>query len=317
MPKKLSIHQVKKFVKENSECELLSSEYVNSKSKLKFKCKCGNTYFVTFSMFKYQNMRNCRDCGIKRRNKNKAHSLEYIKDFIENISGSECKLLSTEYTNVSTPLEILCKCGNTFTTDFHHFSTQNKRQCTECGNYIRNNSTRLTNEYIKKYVEIDSKSNCELIKCDYKNASSRIEVKCPCGEHFKTTFNEFKWNNRIRCRKCSSSISKMENDIVNILGDWNIEYIHQCKFEGCIDKRELPFDFYFPQEKICIEADGRQHFEPVIFGSMTYSDALENFKIVKRHDEIKDKFCKDNNMKLIRIPYWERNNIKAILESIF
>ena len=317
MPKKLSIQEIEKFVEENSECYLLSNEYANSKSKLEFKCKCGNIFVTTFSEFKHQNRRNCRECGIKRRNERKVHSFEYIKDFIESSSESECKLLSTEYVNAHTPLKIRCKCGNTFITDFNHFSTQNKRQCTECGNFIRNNSTRLSNEYIKKYVEIDSKSNCKLIECNYKNANSLIKVECSCGEYFKTTFNEFKWNNRRRCKKCSSSVSKMEVDIINILENCNIEYIHQYKFEDCIDKRELPFDFYLPQQRICIEADGRQHFEPVVFGNMTYSDALENLEIVKRHDEIKNKFCKDNNIKLIRIPYWERNNIKVILESIF
>ena len=84
-----------------------------------------------------------------------------------------------------------------------------------------------------------------------------------------------------------------------------------------LDKRLLPFDFYLPNKRICIEADGRQHFEPVVFGNMTYSDALENFEIVKMHDEIKNKFCEEHNITLIRIPYWERKNLNTILKSIF
>ena len=309
MSKKLTIEEIKAFVKENSECELISKEYINSKSNLNFKCKCGNEYATTFEQFKRQNRRNCRICGIKRRNKNNIHSYEYIKDFIENRSESGCKLLSKEYVNAHALLKIRCKCGNIFITNFNHFTTQNKKQCTECGNFIRNNSTRLTNKDIKKYVEVDSKSDCKLVECDYKNASSIIKVKCSCG-------NEFKWNNRRRCEKCSSSVSKMEIDIINFLENHNIEYIHQYKFDECKDKRELPFDFYLPLQNICIEADGKQHFEPVVFGDMTYSDALENLKIVKRHDEFKNKFCEYNNIKLIRIPYWERNNIEKILESI-
>lgn len=317
MSKKLSIKDVKEFVNKNSECDLLSSEYVNSKSKLKFKCKCGNEFEKSFDSFKNLNQRQCVNCGVKMRNKNKVHSFEYIKDFIEKHSKSECKLLSTKYVNSHAPLKIRCKCGNIFITNFNHFSTQCKMQCTECGNFIRSNSTRLTKKDIKKYIEIDSESNCRLIECNYKNANSIIKIECSCGKNFKTTFNEFKWNNRRRCEKCSSSISKMEIDIINILEKHNIEYIHQHKFENCLDKRMLPFDFYLPQYKICVEADGRQHFEPVVFGDMTYSDALENFEIVKKHDEIKNKFCEDNKIKLIRIPYWESNNIKIILESVF
>ena len=30
-------------------------------------------------------------------------------------------------------------------------------------------------------------------------------------------------------------------------------------------------------------------------------------------DDIKTKYCKDNNIELIRIPYWEKDNIEEIL----
>ena len=31
-------------------------------------------------------------------------------------------------------------------------------------------------------------------------------------------------------------------------------------------------------------------------------------------DDVKTKYCKDNNIKLIRIPYLEKNNLKYILK---
>ena len=39
-------------------------------------------------------------------------------------------------------------------------------------------------------------------------------------------------------------------------------------------------------------------------------DALRNTKC---RDEIKTQYCKENNIKLIRIPYWEFDNIEEIL----
>lgn len=33
----------------------------------------------------------------------------------------------------------------------------------------------------------------------------------------------------------------------------------------------------------------------------------------KRLDKIKEKYCEDNNIKLITIPYWEKNNIEKYL----
>lgn len=41
----------------------------------------------------------------------------------------------------------------------------------------------------------------------------------------------------------------------------------------------------------------------------------EQFLKVKENDKIKDEYCKNNNIKLIRIPYWEFNNIESILQQ--
>ena len=41
-------------------------------------------------------------------------------------------------------------------------------------------------------------------------------------------------------------------------------------------------------------------------------DEFVNSKI---RDTIKTKYCKDNNIKLIRIPYWDFNNIEKILKK--
>ena len=34
---------------------------------------------------------------------------------------------------------------------------------------------------------------------------------------------------------------------------------------------------------------------------------------LKRNDNIKTEYCKNNNIKLIRIPYWEFDNIEQII----
>lgn len=42
---------------------------------------------------------------------------------------------------------------------------------------------------------------------------------------------------------------------------------------------------------------------------------MENFKTVQYHDAIKNKYCEDNNIKLLRIPYWDFDNIEEILKK--
>ena len=39
----------------------------------------------------------------------------------------------------------------------------------------------------------------------------------------------------------------------------------------------------------------------------------EGFKRRIENDEIKNKYCKDNGIELLRIPYWKRDEIENIL----
>ena len=39
----------------------------------------------------------------------------------------------------------------------------------------------------------------------------------------------------------------------------------------------------------------------------------DNYETLKIHDEIKNKYAEKHNWKLIRIPYWEFDNIEKIL----
>ena len=73
---------------------------------------------------------------------------------------------------------------------------------------------------------------------------------------------------------------------------------------------KLRFDFYLPHHNVVIEYDGKQHFQPVkIFGGK------EEFRKVKNRNKLKDDFCLENRIKMIRIPYWE-NDIEKYLEDV-
>lgn len=64
------------------------------------------------------------------------------------------------------------------------------------------------------------------------------------------------------------------------------------------------------KHKICIEYVGNQHFEMVeFFGGQ------KRFEDIKKNDEIKNKYCEKNNLKLLRIPYYDLKNIEIILSE--
>ena len=70
----------------------------------------------------------------------------------------------------------------------------------------------------------------------------------------------------------------------------------------------LPFDFYLASNNLIVEFDGRQH-EKAEAGS-GWNTPQQHEEIVYR-DNIKNRWCKENNKQLIRIPYTELPRIDA------
>ena len=96
---------------------------------------------------------------------------------------------------------------------------------------------------------------------------------------------------------CENSHGNLK--ISKILEEANIPYEREKRFLDCKDKSYLPFDFYI-DDKYLIEYDGKQHFK---------SEGFFDYESTHRHDLIKNQWCKDNNISLIRIPYTHYDNL--------
>jgi hypothetical protein len=73
------------------------------------------------------------------------------------------------------------------------------------------------------------------------------------------------------------------------------------------------FDRYLSNLNILIEIDGEQHFRPIQFEGITLEKAIEKFIIQQQNDQIKNEYCENKRIKLIRIRYDE--NIEKILKK--
>ena len=72
---------------------------------------------------------------------------------------------------------------------------------------------------------------------------------------------------------------------------------------------KLYFDFYLSQYNLCIEFDGLHHYQELYPNNPLYR--------VKANDRKKNNYCKRKNIHLLRIPYFESQNIeKLICEAI-
>lgn len=145
---------------------------------------------------------------------------------------------------------------------------------------------------------------------DYKTTRGKIRITC---KRHKKDFIQAAYAHSSKkhgCPLCKNSNG--ENLILDFLNSNKIKYITQKRFKECRNIKTLPFDFYIESENLCIEFDGIQHFQPVKrFGG------LKRFRQTMINDSIKDNFCRENNISLIRISYNQINDIENILKRLF
>ena len=159
----------------------------------------------------------------------------------------------------------------------------------EAKDYVRKNDIRSESEY---YYHIESNGILFLpLRPDHK---------------YKNEWNGFIDFLGVKSLRKSTG----EDRIEDVLNSYKIKYTREKIFDTCRNIRRLPFDFYLSELNICIEYDGEFHYkEQKHFG---VKKVLERVQI---NDKIKDKWCIENNILLIRISYKDKWRIRNILEK--
>lgn len=320
MSAKITYEEIKSFIEgENGNgCKLITTkeEYqnnnMNSSSKLKILCgKCNKQIFEkNYLHFKHKSQIQCPKCGHKNGGNSIKLSYEYVKNFIEVESKSGCKLLSTEYKNASTKIKLKCLCGNKFETTFAKFKDRNKRQCNKCGIELKKqNLSKSHEQFVKEVYNLVGDEYTILDK--YKTTHIKIKIRHnKCSHEYWVMPSNFLQGKR--CPTCDES--KGEQRIRYWLESNNIHFKKEFIFKDLKDIKELPFDFaIFEDEektklKYLIEYDGEGHYNEKAFGKKSLFFRL-------KHDKMKNIYCKINSIELIRIPYWEFDNIEKILSE--
>lgn len=131
--------------------------------------------------------------------------------------------------------------------------------------------------------------NCTCLKCGRKNV-------IVLGDYLRNGDT----------KSCGCIISYNENKIKKLLDEANIKYVTQKRFNGLSSTGrkcdELMFDFAIYKDDILqylIEYDGSQHFHYASSGW----NIKENFERTRKNDLMKNQYCFNNNIPLIRIPY--------------
>ena len=143
-------------------------------------------------------------------------------------------------------------------------------------------------------------------KTEKRDNNRNIIWKCQydCGNYHEAS-TRYLTNGHVKSCGCLKSYG--EEVITKILSENNIIFKKQKTFPNLIfedSKEYTKFDFWI-NEKYIVEYDGSQHF----YYTNTKWNTETNFIKTQEHDKIKNQYCFDNNIPIIRIPYTHLENL--------
>ena len=272
----------------------------------KCQCDCGNIVYRRRQQLKDKHYSSCGcDTTYKYRENLKKQLIGKQIDDLLILSLNENKFLYGEYS-----WNCQCKCGNivirstsALLNDKEHYHS-----CNDCARKYHRMpiGTKIGYLELKNYIEDENNIligyQCYCHKCNqivdldchkYRNATRRRGEFATCG--------------------CDIVQSYGEEKIKNILNKNNINYIFDkgyfkdlifpktngiCRFDFTILNKENKVSYI-------IEYDGKQHFDYKNTGWNTE----ENYILTHERDLFKNQYCFNNNIILIRIPYWHLDNL--------
>lgn len=253
-------------------------KYTNADAKVEVKCKvCGHKWFTRAADVLMGH--GCHKCS-----RTKTHE-QYV---LELATVNSDVTVIDKYINSYTKIKHLClKCGHEWVAKPNSILQGN--HCPRCSTHRKPHEQYITELSI-------ANPTIEVID-EYVNANTNIMHRCAiCGHEWMLRPSHALHG--LGCPSCQETSG--EQQIRQWLVANNVKYEYQKRFPDCKNQRMLPFDFYLPDYNYCIEYDGAQHFREVaLWGGQEY--------LLQRqyNDQIKNDYCKKNNIHLIRIRYDE------------
>lgn len=247
-------------------------------------CECGNETIV-----KGESIYKTKTCGCYKYDK--AYSSVGKKYGFLTID-------SVEFIDGKTIAHCTCDCGGKTSARLDQIKSGNTRSC-GCAK-----SRDLTNERFGRLTVIrEVESNIK---------QRKWLCKCDCGTETIVTAHRLISGHTKSCGCLrSEKVSTWELFIAEKLQSFGIKFEKEYPFDDCRNIYPLRFDFYIPSVNTCIEYDGEQHYRPV-----EYFGGEEAFKQRIINDNIKTQYCKDNNIRLVRISSKSKDEIEETLLNI-
>lgn len=260
-----------------------------NRATYKCECDCGNIAYI-----KSAEIYKRKTCG--------CNYIDARKDY----TGYKFGKLTVDkmlynYKDGQTYCKCKCDCGNEVIT---------RASGLVCGNTTSCGCIHSPSLIGKKYGRLTVVE--ELIS----DTPQRLwRCKCECGNEVSVHSYTLTSGHTQSCGCLrSEAVSIFEVFIFNILKDNFVTYYTEFTFEDCkgVGNKKLRFDFYLPEYNTLIEYDGEQHFKAI-----EYFGGEERYSILKKHDKIKNEYCKTHKINLVRIPYTlSKDKVRDIIINI-
>lgn len=221
-----------------------------------------------------------------------SHHIRYNqKSFVEAVDKTfgacRYKILS-QFKTVADQVYVQCLVCN-YKFWIRGYSLLSGHGCNKCARKAVANKERKDKEQFQK--ELDNKYPGQFkVLGDYKDRFTPVELLHITCNH-TITKQPRKLLHSPYCKYCNMSSGEFMVNAYLIKLGVNYEY-------GYILPNKLHFDFWLPQYRVAIEYDGRQHYE-----SNEFFDKRESLYVRQHRDQLKNQYCKEHNIKLLRIPY--------------
>ena len=265
---------------------------LEEKQKFYLKIKNNNLFIPAIRQTKTRNM---KERGFKQPNGKLT--------FIDELRRVDKKVTNFYYL-------CTCECGNWYILTNRHFD---KEDSISCGCYKKQRGADMCKNILgpAKALNLQGQifGDLEVLEKTDKRANDyKVIWRCKCincrkeQEVQATMLNRGK---RSFCEFCSQRKSKGERLISSLLEINNLPYKKEYSFEDCRfpNTNALAFFDFYVNNSYLIEFDGEQHFKPIRFYNISSEKAQTILTSTQIRDQYKNKWCKDNNIPLIRIPY--------------
>lgn len=284
------------------------TEYTKSRIKVKIYCKSCSKYFYVTPNNHLSKRTGCANCGTKRMKNAQCLGSDTFIAKSREIHGIAYGYEEVKYVNTKTPVRIYCKKCTTYFLQCPGTHLRGSG-CPTCGHYKTSKKQAWSRE---KFIEKSTKIFGDDIGYDlveYKTMYHKVKLLCKkCDRFFyKLPVNHI--HNMQGCPFCR--MSKGETIIRQILDRHGIAGIREYRMR-CTDgdrTRVLRADYYLSKYNAIIEFDGLQHFRETNFFD---SDTLV---YVRDRDALKNSYCIDNGISLLRIHYKDINRTEALVLS--